>query len=60
MSEMHIKTLAANRKGVAHMAAAGFLSLSERSFTIRLTPYNRKLNGMSASLNETFPSILPH
>ena len=35
------------------------LSLSEWSFTICLTPYNRKLNVLSASLNETFPSFLP-
>ena len=39
---------------------SGFpLSLSEWSFTICLTPYNRKLNVLSASLNKTFPSFLP-
>ena len=31
-------------------------SLSEWSLTICLTPYNRKLNVLSASLNKTFPS----
>ena len=35
----------------------GFLlSLSEWSFTICLTPYNRKYNVLSASLNKTFLS----
>ena len=34
-------------------------SLSEWSLTICLTPYNRKLNVLSASLNKTFPSFLP-
>ena len=39
---------------------SGFpLSLSEWSFTICLTPYNLKLNVLSASLNKTFPSFLP-
>ena len=39
---------------------SGFpLSLSERSFTICQTPYNRKSNVLSASLNKTFPSFLP-
>ena len=38
---------------------SGFpLSLSEWSFTICPTPYNRKLNVLSASLNKTFPSFL--
>ena len=37
---------------------SGFpLSLSEWSFTICLTPYNRKLNVLSASLNKTFLSL---
>ena len=31
--------------------------LSEWSLTIYLTPYNRKLNVLSASLNKTFPSF---
>ena len=40
---------------------SGFpLSLSEWSFTICLSPYNRKQNVLSASLNKTFPSFLPH
>ena len=39
---------------------SGFpLSLSEWSFTICLTRYNRKYNVLSASLNKTFPSFLP-
>ena len=39
---------------------SGFLlSLSEWSFTICLTPYNRKKNVLSASLNKIFPSFLP-
>ena len=39
---------------------SGFpLSLSEWSFTICQTPYNRKIkNVLSASLNKTFPSFL--
>ena len=38
----------------------GKSSLSEWSFTICLTPYKRKLNVLSASLNKTFPSFLHH
>ena len=38
--------------------SSGFpLSLSEWSFTICLTPYNRKWNVLSASLNKTFPAF---
>ena len=38
---------------------SGFpLSLSELSFTICLTPYNRKENVLSVSLNKTFPSFI--
>ena len=38
--------------------SSGFpLSLSEWSFTICPTPYNRKYNVLSASLNKTFPSF---
>ena len=38
---------------------SGFsFSLSEWSLTICLTPYNRKENILSASLNKTFPSFL--
>ena len=38
---------------------SGFpLSLSEWSFTICPTPYNRTSNVLSASLNKTFPSFL--
>ena len=40
---------------------SGFpLLLSEWSFTICPTPYNRKYNMLSASLNKTFPSFLPY
>ena len=39
---------------------SGFpLSLSEWSFTIYPTPYNRKKHMLSVSLNKTFPSFLP-
>ena len=39
---------------------SGFpFSLSEWSLTICLTPYNRKIDVLSASLNKTFPSFLP-
>ena len=39
---------------------SGFpLSQSEWFFTICPTPYNRKKNVLSASLNKTFPSFLP-
>ena len=39
---------------------SGFpLSLFEWSFTICMTPYNRKQNVLSAPLNKTFPSFLP-
>ena len=38
--------------------SSGFpLSLSEWSLTICLTPYNRKSNVSSVSLNKTFPSF---
>ena len=38
--------------------SSGFpLSLSEWSFTICLTPYNRKYNVLSVSLNKIFPSF---
>ena len=51
--------------GVMHikepLLLIGFpLSLSEWSFTICLTPYNRTENVLSASMNKTFPSFLPH
>ena len=37
---------------------SGFpFSLSEWSFTICLTPYNRRYNVLSASLNKTFLSL---
>ena len=37
------------------MATAGFLSHYQNTLTICLTPYNRKSNVLSASLNKTFP-----
>ena len=38
--------------------SSGFpFSLSEWSLTIRLTPYNRRYNVLSASLNKTFLSL---
>ena len=37
------------------MVAACFLSLSQWSFTIGPTAYNRKQNVLSASLNKPFP-----
>ena len=40
----------ANRK----VAAEVFFSLSEWSYTIRLTPYNRTHNVLSASLKKSF------
>ena len=46
------KTIAANRKKVAHVAAAGFLSHDLSG------PYNRKQNVLSASLNKPFPFSL--
>ena len=51
------RSLAANRKE-SPCGSSGFpLLLSEWSFTICLTPYNRKYNVLSASLNKTFPSF---
>ena len=35
------------------------VSLFKWSFTICLTPYDRKLNVLTASLNKTFPSFVP-
>ena len=56
---VHI-TLAANRKKSSPCGGRRFpLSLSEWSFTICRTPYNRKSNVLSASLNTAFPSFLP-
>ena len=39
---MHIKEPLLLLERVAHVAAVGFLSLSEWFFTICMTPYNRK------------------
>ena len=41
------------------MAAAGFLSCYLSGPLPCLTPYNRKYNVLSASLNKIFPSFLP-
>ena len=59
--KMHIKEpLLLERGKSSPCGGSGFsLSLSEWSFTICLTPYNRKYNVLSASLNKTFPSFLP-
>ena len=61
MMMMHTKEPLLLNERVAHVVAAGFpLSLSEWSFTICPTPYNRKSNVLSASLNKIFPSFLPY
>ena len=55
---VHIKkTTCCSSERVAHVAAAGFLSLSEWSFTICPKPYNCKQNVLSASLNKIFSSF---
>ena len=52
------RSLAANRR-VANVAAAGFLSrYLSGPLLLCLTPYNRKYNVLSASLNKTFPFFL--
>ena len=57
---MHIKEPLLLIEKSCPCGGSGFsLSLSEWSFTICPTPYNRKLNVLSASLNKTFPSLLP-
>ena len=57
---MHInKTLLLFGKSSLCRGSGFPLSLSVWSFTIYLTPYNRKLNVLNASLNKTFPSFLP-
>ena len=53
---VHIKEPFLER--IALVVAAGFLLLSELSFTICETSYNRKQNVLSVSLNKTFPSFL--
>ena len=57
---VHIKEhLVLNRKSSPCGSSRFPLSLSEWSFTICLTPYNRKYSVLSVSLNKTFPSFLP-
>ena len=57
---MHIKEPLLLMEKSSLYGGSGFpLSLSEWSFTICPTPYNRKVNVLSASLNKTFPSFLP-
>ena len=57
---MHIKEPLLLLGKSSPCGGSGFpLSLSEWSFTICPTPYNRKENVLSASLNKTFPSFLP-
>ena len=57
ITKVHIKDPLPLIKRVAYvMTEAGFLSkLSQLSYTVCPTPYNRKLNVLSASLNKTFP-----
>ena len=57
---MHIKEpLLLIRKSSLCGSSRFPLSLSEWSFTICLTPYNRKFkNVLSVSLNKTFPSFI--
>ena len=57
---MHIKEPLLLIGKSSRCGGSGFsLSLSEWSFTICMTPYNRKKNVLSASLNKAFPSFLP-
>ena len=56
---MHIKEPLLLIGTGSQCGGSGFpLTLSEWSFTISLTPYNRKQNVLSASLNKTFPYLL--
>ena len=56
---MHIKEPLLLIRKSSPCGGSGFpLSLLEWSFTVCLTPYNRKQNVMSASLNKTVPSFL--
>ena len=56
---MHIKEPSLLIGKSSPCGSSGFpLWLFEWSFTICLTPYNRKYNVLSASLNKTFPSFL--
>ena len=56
---MHIKEPLLLIRKSSPCRGSGFpLLLSEWSSTICLTPYNRKQNVLSASLNKTFPSFL--
>ena len=57
---MHIKELLLIIEKSGPCGGSRFpLSVSEWSFTKCLTPYNRKKNVLSASLNKTFLSFLP-
>ena len=53
---VHVKHLLLIGERVAHDVAAGFLSLSDCSFTLCPSPYNRKVNVLYASLIKHFPS----
>ena len=56
---MHIKELLLLIAKSSLCLGSGFpLSLSEWLFTICVTPYNRKYNVSSASLNKIFPPIV--
>ena len=55
---MHIKEPSLRKSSAC--GSSGFpLLLSEWSYTMCLSPYNRKQNELSVSLNKTFPSFLP-
>ena len=55
---MHIKEPLLLIGNCSPYGGSGFpISLSEWSFTIYLTPYNRKYYVLSASLNKTFSSF---
>ena len=55
---VHIKEPLLSIEKSSPCGSSGFpLSLSEWCFTICLTPYNRKYNVLSASLNKTFPFL---
>ena len=56
---MHIKELLLLVGKSSPCVGNGFpILLSEWSSTICLTPYNRKYNVLSASLNKIFPSLI--
>ena len=57
---VHIKEPLLSIEKSSPCGGSGFpLSLSERSFTICLTLYNRKIKCVEWSLNKTFPIPIP-